>query len=63
MMWRERIVETRRNIDTWEETGRGGFGGFGATGVIELNWRARGIGHIWSPLDVPGLSETGRDVN
>ena len=38
------------------------LGDLARRGVIELNWRARGIGHIWSPLDVPGLSETGRDV-
>jgi len=61
-MWCEGIVEIRRNIDAWEETGRGGFGGFGAPGgdqvkVVRARYRAY-LGLIWSESDVPGRSET-----
>ena len=31
-MWSEGIVEFRRNIDVWDETGLDGFGGFRVTG-------------------------------
>lgn len=57
----EGIVEIRRNIDAWEETGRGGFWGFGAPGgdqvkVVCARYRAY-FGLVWSPSDDPGCSE------
>ena len=65
-MWCEGIVEIRRNIDAWEETGRGGFGGFSAPGgdqvkVVCARYRAY-FGLVWSSSDVPGLSEIGIEV-